>query len=181
MALIFKILILFTILQRIVELFIAKRNEKFILSEGGRIIPETNYIFMVILHTLWLASIAYAAFILPLNFSPILFTIGGVFFFIGQVLRITAIKTLGKRWSTRIVILPEAPAINSGIFSFIRHPNYLGVIIELAALPLMAALYPIMIFFSVINFIILFFRIKKEEECLAQFNNYNHIFNLKNK
>ena len=179
MVIIFKTLIIFTIVQRVVELLISKSNEKTIVKAGGKIIPEVNYLFMVILHTLWLGGIAYNAFFVELEINESLFYIGGTFFLVGQVLRITAIKTLGRRWSTRIVILPEAPAINTGIFTFIRHPNYLGVTFELLALPLMASLYFITVSFTLLNFIILFFRIKKEEEALSKYNNYSEIFNLK--
>ena len=176
---IFKVVVVFTVLQRIFELFIAKSNEKYILSKGGKIIPEKNYIFMVLLHSSWLILLVGFAYFSKINFIEPLFWISLMFFIFGQFLRITAIKTLGKRWSTRIVILPEAPAIRKGIFSFLRHPNYLGVVIELAALPLMGNMIEVAILFSLLNAIILYFRIKKEEESLIEFNNYSTIFNLK--
>ncbi len=176
--LIFRIIIFFTILQRVAELFISKKNEKFILSKGGMIIKEGNYIFMVLLHTFWLLTLAYSALYLDLNFSPYFFWTSLIVFIVGQILRITAIKTLGNRWSTRVVILPEAPAINSGIFKWFRHPNYLGVILELVSLPMMASLFNLSIIFSLLNFIILFFRIRLEEENLKKYNEYTKAFNL---
>jgi methyltransferase len=178
MELTFKAIIIFTIIQRLYELKIAKANEKTIVAKGGQVLPEKNYIFMVLLHTSWLASLVYFAFLSELQFSPILFG-GALFFFItGQCLRILAIRTLGERWSTRVMVLPEAPVIKSGLFNIIRHPNYLGVVLEIAALPLMAGLWPHALVFSLLNGLILFFRIRFEEEMLGQFNNYRESFKI---
>lgn len=179
MDLIFKSIVIFTAVQRIVELFISKKNEKYIVNNGGIIIPETNYIFMVLLHTSWILLLLYYALFVDLIFNFNLALIGIILFLCGQILRITAIKTLGKRWTTRIAILPNIPAINGGIFSYIRHPNYLGVVIEIAALPIVAGLFGVSTIFSIFNLIILYFRITKEEETLNKHNSYNQIFNLK--
>lgn len=134
---------------------------------------------MVILHTLWIISLIYFAYFTDLTFYGPLAIISVFAFLCGQMLRITAITTLGKRWSTRIVILPEAPAIKKGVYNYIRHPNYLGVVLEIAALPLMASLFEVMFVFSITNFVILYFRIRFEEECLMKHNNYKELFNLK--
>lgn len=179
MDVIFQSLVVFTIFQRIFELFISKKNEKYLKSLGAKIISEPNYIFMVILHSSWLALLLYYAFFTPLIILKWSAALGILLFMIGQALRITAILTLGKRWSTRIAILPEVPAVKKGIYNYIRHPNYLGVILELFALPMIAGLYKLAFFISLANFIILFFRIKEEENALAKFNNYNEIFKIK--
>jgi methyltransferase len=172
----FKMLVGFTIIQRIAELFWAKRNENLLVKKGAKIINETNYLFMVVLHSSWLVSLAYFAFFEKLQFSNTLFLIGLIVFIIGQGLRISAIYTLGERWSTRIVILAEAPAIKKGLFKFVKHPNYLGVILEIVALPFCASLYEVAIIFTLTNFVILYFRIKKEESELSAHNNYQQIF-----
>ncbi len=177
--LLFQIIIVFTIIQRISELFLAKRNEKVILNNGGKIIKETNYLFMVILHTSWLLCLFYYAFFTIVKVNHLIFYTFFILFLIGQALRITAIRTLGSRWSTRIVILPDAPAINNGIFKLFRHPNYLGVVIELFSLPLMILQFEVAIIFSLSNFVILFYRIKLEEYNLKKYNNYSKTFNLK--
>lgn len=181
MELIFKAIVVFTACQRLIELFIAKSNEKHITGLGGKIIAEKNYIFMVLLHTTWLASILFCAFFMDYQIDPALFYGSLVFFVFGQFLRITAISTLGKRWSTRIVILPEAPAIKKGVYNYFRHPNYLGVVLEIAALPLMASFYGIALFFTLANFVILYFRIRLEEHCLIEHNKYREVFNIQGK
>lgn len=175
----YKGLVIFTIIQRLYELGLAKSNEKKIIAKGGKVLPEKNYIFMVLLHTGWLISLVYAAFFQKLDFHPKLFIGGVVLFFIGQALRIIAIRTLGERWSTRVMVLPEAPVINSGLFRVFRHPNYVGVIIEIAALPLIASLYIHAIVFSLLNALILFFRIRFEENMLCTHNNYSEEFGVR--
>lgn len=173
MQLIYQIIVGFCALQRIGELFLAKRNEKWITSQGGKVLKETNYLFMVIMHTAWILALIYFAFFTEITFaSPLKFWFGIVLFIIGQTFRIIAISTLGKRWSTRVAVLPEAPVVNHGLFNYIRHPNYVGVVIELFALPMAADLWSIAIFFTVANGIILYFRINFEERMLSEYNNY---------
>ena len=174
MELAFKVIVIFTVIQRLSELVLSKSNEKHICAQGGQVLPETNYIFMVMLHTSWLLVIIYYAFFNNLNFSTLFFPLFLVLFFIGQTFRIVAIKTLGRRWSTRVMILPEAPAINHGLFKTFRHPNYIGVVIEIAALPLMAGLWPVAVIFSILNGVILFFRIRFEEEMLKEYCDYEN-------
>lgn len=172
MELIFKILVIFTIVQRLYELRIAKSNEAKIIAKGGKVLPEKNYIFMVLLHSSWLLALVYAAFKMELHFKEGLFYPALVLFGLGQFLRIMAIKTLGERWSTRVMVLPEAPVIKSGLFNIVRHPNYVGVVLEIAALPLIAGLWQVAAFFSFCNGVILFFRIRFEEKMLCEHNNY---------
>ena len=165
-------IVVFTIIQRIAELFWSKRNEKILLSEGAKIIHEPNYIFMVLLHTSWLASIFLCAIYQPKTIQLPLFLICLAIYILGQVLRLSAIYTLGKRWSTRIVVLPKAPVIKKGLFKLIRHPNYLGVVLEIFALPLMGGYWKLALFFSLGNFLVLYFRIYLEEKMLDQYNDY---------
>lgn len=179
LVVVFKILVLFTTIQRIGELFLAKSNERYLMAEGATLIRETNYFYMVMLHTSWLVYLNYIAFFERLSFNTTVFAIGTLLFVLGQTLRLTAIFTLGKRWSTRIIILPNCDAVRAGIFKYFRHPNYLGVVIELFALPMAAGLWQAAIFFSIVNFVILYFRICLEEHHLNLFNNYKRIYGLK--
>lgn len=176
----FKVLVGFTIGQRILELVLAKLNEKLMKRDGGMVIKETNYIFMVLLHTSWLVGLSYYAFFTELTIDPVIAIVALTFFLIGQCLRVLTIFTLGKQWSTRIMVKPGGKAVNRGIFQWVRHPNYLGVIIELISLPFFAGLFIFGGVFSILNLIILFFRIKKEEQVLMTYSNYGAAFNLKN-
>lgn len=176
MELAYKAVILFTVFQRIGELFLSKRNESYICAQGGRVLKEKNYIFMVLLHTTWLMSLVYLSFFKQLEIEPAYFYGFGIFFLLGQFFRLSAITTLGKRWSTRVMILPEAPVIKSGLFNYVRHPNYVGVVLEIFSLPAMAALWPVSIVYSLLNGLILFFRIRFEEKMLKEFNDYQDRF-----
>lgn len=131
---------------------------------------------MVVLHTLWLASLIFLIFKGRPVFNPIFFGTFMALFLLGQTLRITAITTLGSRWSTRVMVLPDAPVIKRGVFKFFRHPNYLGVVIEIFALPLMAGFWEHALFFSFFNGVVLYFRIPFEERMLSEFNNYREAF-----
>ena len=177
--LVFKVLVVFTVIQRIVELILSKLNEKLTQREGGVVIEEMNYYFMVALHTTWLGSLLYFAFFKEIFFNETIASVSLVFFLLGQVLRLSAIFTLGKSWSTRIMYRPGAKVVKKGIFKLTRHPNYLGVVLEIAALPMFAGLFVIAGVYSFLNFIILYFRIKREEFVLDEYCNYHDAFNLK--
>ncbi len=175
---IFQFVVGFTVLQRIAELFWAKRNEKLLKAKGAKVIPEVNYFFMVVLHASWLFYLSYVAFYKGYVIQVPQFIIGITLFFLGQVFRLSAIFTLGSRWSTRIMILPQVDAIKKGIFRITRHPNYLGVILEIFALPYAVGLLPAALLFSLLNFLILFFRIRLEEKYLIENNNYRDVYGI---
>lgn len=175
---IFLSFVLFTIFQRLAELVLAKRNTNYLVSQGGKIIPEKNYIAMVLLHTTWLTTLLYSVLNYQVNFNSISFYLGLFFFLLGQSLRLTAILTLGKRWTTRVVVINQA-AIKKGIFNYIRHPNYFGVALEIFGLPLLLGRLDLAIIFSFINGLILFYRIGMEEEMLSKYSGYKRVFNLK--
>jgi methyltransferase len=179
-SLIFKAIVIFTTAQRLFELLIAKHNEKVLKADGAIIVKEKNYVAMVVLHTTWIISLLAMAFWGSLDIVPAQFMIFFIVFICGQAFRVVAISTLGTRWSTRIVILPNANAIRKGIFKYFRHPNYLGVVLEILALPMMIGAWELAMIFTLANFVILFFRVRLEEEMLNKYNNYNKIFSLNN-
>jgi methyltransferase len=82
-------------------------------------------------------------------------------------LRWWVIRTLGERWTTRVLILPGAPLVTGGPFRFLRHPNYLAVIVEIAALPLVHSGYLTAGVFTMLNLALLRVRVRVEEEALA--------------
>jgi methyltransferase len=91
-------------------------------------------------------------------------------------LRYAAIRLLGWRWSVRIFTIPGEQPITGGIYRYIRHPNYLGVIMEIAAMPLIHSAYLTALVFSLANGILLAVRIKKEEEALDMASSYEETF-----
>jgi methyltransferase len=87
--------------------------------------------------------------------------------FAAQGLRWWAVRTLGGRWSTRVIVLPKASPVTGGPYRFLRHPNYLAVIVEMACLPLAWGMWRLAILFTLGNAAILYFRIREEERALG--------------
>ena len=93
-------------------------------------------------------------------------------FLAGQALRMAAMRALGERWTVKVMTVPGAPPVQRGIFRWLRHPNYLGVILEIAALPLIHGAYLTTIVFSLCNAVLLTRRIRAEEDALTLDNGY---------
>jgi len=123
------------VVQRLVELRIAKRNEAWAREQGAVEQGAGHYPLFFVLHTGWLLAWPVEAWLS----GPALMDgwwLALAAFAVAQFLRYWAITSLGSRWNTRILVLPDAPRIRKGPYRFIPHPNYVAVIIELAAAPL---------------------------------------------
>ncbi|AXH99634.1 isoprenylcysteine carboxyl methyltransferase [Sporosarcina sp. PTS2304] len=170
-------LIVFTIvvIQRLVELGVAKRNEQWMRSQGAIEIGASHYKWMVLMHTAFFISllVEVAWFDRPLSpFSSLLFS----FFLLMQLARIWCLSSLGKFWNTKILILPGATVQKKGPYRWIRHPNYVIVTIELIVLPLLFSAYFTAVLFLVLNAWMLSVRIPAEERALRELTNYNEMF-----
>jgi methyltransferase len=172
----FLILILLVGAQRLFELKISKRNESGIRSKGGREYPSRHFVLMKLLHALWLPASFLEAILLKRPFIPGLAGISTIVFLIGQSLRYAAIHALGSRWTVNIMVVPGEQPVEKGIYRYIRHPNYLGVILEIAALPLFHTAYLTAMVFSFMNALILQTRIKSEEKALQENSPYKRVF-----
>ncbi len=158
--------------QRLFELRLSRRNERWIRQHGGREhVPET-YRQIVTLHTAWFAAMLLEVFAGKRTFRPRLAALALSLFTIGQVLRLTAIRTLGSRWSTRVMTVPGEASVQRGIYRYIRHPNYLGVELEILSVPLVHSAYLTSAIFSLANALLLRNRISQEEQALEEDNGY---------
>lgn len=153
-------LLAFVTAQRLSELVIARRNTMALFARGAREIAPDHYPYMVALHTGWLAGLWMLAAGQPVQ----LFWFG--LFMVLQVLRLWVLATLGPRWTTRIIILPGAPLVEGGPYRFFKHPNYMIVTGEIAALPLAFGMPVYALVFSLLNAVILTIRIKAENAAL---------------
>lgn len=165
----FIIVISFVILQRIIELFIAKHNERWLLSRGAVEYGRDHYKYIVILHVAFLLSIIIEYFLhgryYELNLiSYILLAV----FIILQFLRVWVLTSLGRYWCTRVYRIPGAPLIYSGIYRYFKHPNYMVVIGEILVLPLIFNLYFTCIIFTILNVVVLTYRVRVENKALSQ-------------
>lgn len=167
--------------QRIWELGRSKRNTRALMERGAIEIGAEHYPVMAALHTTWLFACLAEAFTqaaapaLALSIGALLLLIAG------QCLRLIAMSTLGERWTTRIIVLPGEDVVATGIFRYIRHPNYLGVILEIAALPLVFGGWKTALGFSIANGILLWVRIRAEEKALSTEGDYQVRFEGRNR
>ncbi len=167
--------------QRLFELRMSRRNEVRILSRGGREHAPGHFLWMKALHTSWFAAMLAEVWWLKRPFRPLLAVAAFLTLIAGQILRYTAIRTLGQRWTVRVMTLPDAPAVGEGLYRYLRHPNYLGVMLEVAAVPLLHGAYLTSLGFSLANALLLTVRIRVEERVLAAHNQYHTIFSEKSR
>lgn len=147
-------------LQRLAELWLSTRNTKRLLDQGAFEVGHSHYPLIVGVHVAWLAALWWWAPGQPINWPLV------VVYVLLQFARIWVIATLGPRWTTRIIVLPGAPLVRSGPFRFVRHPNYLVVIAEIAVLPLVFGLPAVALVFSLLNAAVLWIRIREESQAL---------------
>lgn len=159
-------------LQRLWELRLSRRNASRLLAAGGREHAAAHYRTMKLLHGGWFLAMIGEVFGLRRRFYPRLAAVAAILFLGGQSLRQLAIRTLGPRWTTRVITLPGEEPVSDGIYHYLRHPNYLGVILELAAVPLLHTAYLTSAFFSLANAWLLRTRIRAEETALTADNQY---------
>jgi methyltransferase len=154
------VLILVTF-QRLSELVIAHSNTKHLLALGAKEVAPEHYWLIVIVHASWLAGLWWLGPSLPVN----LFWL--TVFVVLQMLRIWILVSLGRRWTTRIVVLPGAPLVKSGPYRFLSHPNYAVVVGEIAVLPLAFGLYAFALVFTCLNAAVLTIRIRAENSAIG--------------
>lgn len=162
--------------QRLFELRLSRRNEARILAQGGCEHAPEHFAVMKILHTTWFLAMIVEAVWLDRPFVPLLSLGALIVLTIGQSLRYAAMRALGWRWTVRIMTLPDMPPITRGIYRYLRHPNYLGVILEMASVPLLHTAVLTALFFSLANARLLTIRIRAEEKALSAHNDYDRAF-----
>jgi len=157
----FILFILFVILQRLSELYIARRNEKWLRSQGAVEYGASHYPYIVALHTLFIISII-VEYMLKSN-SPIDYTFL-VLFIVLLVFKFWTLSSLGKYWNTKIFRVPGSGPVKKGPYKIFKHPNYIDVICEIIIIPLVFHLYYTAIIFTVLNAIMLTVRIRVENK-----------------
>jgi methyltransferase len=149
-------------LQRLAELLYAARNTRRLRRRGAVEHGRGHYPLFVALHGLWLIAILVAV---PADASIDWLPLA--LFVLLQLARLWIVATLGPYWTTRIITLPGAPLIRNGPYRFLRHPNYLVVIGEIALLPLAFGAWRIALVFSLLNLALLAWRRRVENAALA--------------
>jgi methyltransferase len=152
--------LLIVTLQRLVELWVSNVNTGRLVARGAHEAGRSHYPLIVGLHVAWLASLWWWAPGREID-SPFLLA-----FALLQLGRLWVIATLGARWTTRIIVLPDAPLVRTGPYRFVSHPNYMVVIAEIALLPLVFGLWPIALVFTLLNAAVLAVRVREENRAL---------------
>jgi len=148
-------------LQRLGELWLSNRNTRRLLAEGAHEVGASHYPLIVAVHAGWLAALWWLAPGQPIALVWL------ALYVLLQVARVWVLTSLGPRWTTRIIVLPEAPLVKAGPYRFVSHPNYVVVVAEIATLPLIWGLWPVALIFSALNAAVLFIRIREENRALS--------------
>lgn len=162
------LVLLFVTLQRASELVLAQANTSRLLKQGGIEIGASHYPVMVALHASWLAALWFFGWDEEVNLWLL------VAYGLLQVFRIWILTTLGRRWTTRIITVPGETLVIGGPYRFLRHPNYLLVLLEVPLLPLVLGLPWLALLFGLLNAAMLAWRIRIEEGALSEMRGIQH-------
>ena len=163
----YTLLILAVGLERLAELVVSKRNAAWSMARGGVETGLSHYPFMVVLHTGLLVGCLVEVAVADRPFLPWLGWPMLVLVLASQALRWWCITTLGPRWNTRVIVVPGLPPVTSGPYRFLRHPNYVAVVVEGFALPLVHTAWITALVFTVLNIPLLAIRVRCEDAALT--------------
>ncbi|MFL6751677.1 MAG: isoprenylcysteine carboxyl methyltransferase family protein [Sphingomicrobium sp.] len=147
-------------LQRLFELWLSNRNTRRLLAQGAHEVGAAHYPLIVAVHLLWLAALWWLAPDRPVDGFWL------AMFVLLELARIWVVASLGRRWTTRIIVLAEAPLVRRGPYRWVDHPNYLVVAGEIAVVPLVFGLWHVALIFSALNAAVLTIRIREENRAL---------------
>ena len=163
----FTLLIVAVAVERIIELIISKRNLRWSYSQGGVEYGRSHYKYMVFIHVFLLVGALVEFWVTQPDLNPFWSWSAFVLAIASQGLRWWCILTLGKRWNTLVVIIPGVPAVKKGPYKWFKHPNYLAVVVEGFALPLVGFSWRTALIFSTLNIWVLTARLRCENAALA--------------
>jgi len=152
--------------QRVGELLHSAANARRLVARGAREHGAGHFPLIVLVHALF--PVCLTAEVVALGARPgRMWTVWLAVWLAAQVLRYAAVRALGDRWTVRVLVLPGEPLVRRGPYRFLRHPNYLAVVLELVAAPLMFGAWRTAIAISALDLVALRTRIRVEEAALA--------------
>ncbi|QTE27878.1 isoprenylcysteine carboxyl methyltransferase family protein [Pengzhenrongella sicca] len=164
----FDLLIAAVAAERLAELVVARRNARWAFAHGGIESGRSHYPPMVALHAGLLAACVLEVHAAGRPFLPALGWAALVAALASQGLRWWCIATLGPRWNTRVIVVPGLALVDRGPYRWLRHPNYVAVVVEGIALPLVHTAWVTALAFTALNAVLLLrYRIPAEERALA--------------
>lgn len=153
--------------QRLLELVLSRRNERRIRARGAVERGRGHYPLMVALHALWIASTLVEGIVRGPE-VPALWPVPLALFLLAQALRYWAVFSLGESWNTRILVVPGAKLVRRGPYKYLDHPNYVVVVVEILAFPLIFGAWVTALVFTALNAALLYVRIREEDRALAE-------------
>lgn len=163
----FTVLVVLVGLERLAELVVSNRNATWSFENGGHETGRGHYPVMVLLHSGFLVAMLVEAWVRRPDVAPVLaWTMLGLVV-ASQALRWWCIATLGRRWNTRVIVVPGLPPVRSGPYRLLSHPNYVAVVVEGLALPLVHGAWLTALVFTVANAVLLSVRLRVENAALA--------------
>ncbi len=155
-------------IERAAELLVSRRNARFALAVGGVESGRRHFAAMVAVHALFPLACAVEVFALHRSFPGAVGWAALTLALAAQALRWWVVATLGRRWNTRIIVVPGAEPVTAGPYRFLRHPNYLAVMLEALAVPAIHGAWLSAIVFLCANAVLLSVRIPAEERALGE-------------
>ncbi|MFE1138374.1 isoprenylcysteine carboxyl methyltransferase family protein [Streptomyces mutabilis] len=164
----YSLLLLAVAAERVAELAVARRNAAWTLARAGVEYGRGHYPVMVVLHTALLACCLLEPVLSQRTFLPALGWPMLALAVLAQALRWWCITTLGPYWNTRVIVVPGARLVGAGPYRFTHHPNYVAVVLEIAALPLVHSAWLTATAFTLANAALLTVRVRCENTALTQ-------------
>ncbi len=153
---------------RVRELGVSKRHLRVLEGRGAIEVGAGHYPWMVALHTTFLLSCVAEVWLLDRPWRPLIATAAMLVLVAATALRWWTLATLGERWTTRVLVVPGEDLVRAGPYRWLRHPNYLVVVMEIAAIPLVHCAWLTAGVFSIANLVLLKERIRVEDEALSR-------------
>ena len=160
------VLVLLVAVERVVELVVSRRHERWSLARGGVETGRSHYPWMVALHTGLLAGCLLEVVVLHRPFFPWLGWTMLAVVIAAQSLRWWCISALGRQWCTRVIVVPGMPRVVTGPYRWFAHPNYVAVVAEGIALPLVHTGWITALTFTVLNAWVMRVRLVDENAAL---------------
>jgi len=154
-------------LQRLLELVLARRNERRARARGAVEWGRGHYPLIVGLHSLWLVSTLVGGLLRGPVF-PVYWPAALALFLLVQPLRYWAILSLGESWNTKILVVPGAKPVRGGPYRYLNHPNYVVVVVEILTFPLIFGAWLTALVFTLLNAVVLGVRIREENRALGE-------------
>jgi methyltransferase len=162
----FTLLVALVGVERLAEMVVARRNAAWSFARGGFETGQGHWPVMVVLHIGLLVGAVVEVWVADRPFVPWLGWPMLVLVVAAQALRWWCISTLGPQWNARVIVVPGAPRVTSGPYRWMRHPNYVAVVVEGIALPLVHTAWVTALVFTVLNAGVLTMRLRAENEAV---------------